>query len=203
MGNKTPCCLTHCGGFNVPCKGPEGPRALWGLTLRPLVLGLGLSSAIQGWEQVRALQGSGVQLLSVTWARWTRRVPAASEAGLGLEGKLIPGPLRCCKAPLPGATICSLDGPVLPVPETQLAEEQNKTTQSQSNSSPFLQRPVVHGGCASALGCGAKQTRIFARRHLRASQHNSNCREIPPCNGNPLACDTGFICIFSKRKKWV
>lgn len=131
-------------------------------------------------------------------------------AGMGRESKWIPCPLQLPaqsshREPQLTARL-SLDCPVLPVPETQLAEKQNKTTQSQSNSSPFLQSSVERGGCGSIQAAERNKLLGFffgggvVKRRLRTPQHNGNSREILPCMGDYLAHDAGFICIFSKRK---
>lgn len=139
----------------------------------------------------------------------------------GGEGKLIPGPFHrlCCLCCMPaclpactvgspaGAAACSLDGPVLPVPETQLAEEQNKTTQShpRGNSSPFLQSPAVR---ASAWGCGGKHTRVFPQEDdtwggLPTQGHRRGA-PASPGGGDPWARTLGlcvFIYLFFSKKR--
>lgn len=139
--------------------------------------------------------------LGARGAGWVLGVPGA---GLGRESKRIPPPLQlpCMfshREPQLTARP-SPDCPVLPVPETQLAEEQNKTTQSRSNSSPFLQSSVERCGCGSVPPAERNRLSFLQKRHLGIPQHNGNSREISPCIGDHLTRDAGFICIFSKGK---
>ena len=129
---RTPCCLTWCGGCNIPGRGCTGGSKLFE-ALTPSIQSLAGASPMESWATSRLWLTRDA--LGARGAGWVpgRGVPRP-EAGLGQEGKRILSPLPLAArsshrepqlTARPGP-----DCPVLPVPETQLAEEQNKTTQS-------------------------------------------------------------------------
>lgn len=125
-----------------------------------------------------------MQLLSVNWVHWIQRASPGTRSRAGAEGKLIPGPLAACSVRLRGAVTCSLDGPVLPVPETQLAEEQTKQLHPSLTQVLSCKALWSMGGCASASWATERNKLAFLQDTSEPQQHNG--LEILPCNGGPF-----------------